>query len=67
MGGDYDLMDAVSHHDAAGITRAAVDHRRLLRSLMADAGFVAYEREWWHYTLEAEPYPDTYFDFPIAS
>jgi D-alanyl-D-alanine dipeptidase len=67
MGGDYDLMDVVSHHDAAGITRAAVDHRRLLRSLMADAGFVAYEREWWHYTLEAEPYPDTYFDFPIAS
>jgi D-alanyl-D-alanine dipeptidase len=67
MGGDYDLMDVVSHHAAAGITRAAVDHRRLLRSLMADAGFVAYEREWWHYTLEAEPYPDTYFDFPIAS
>jgi len=67
MGGDYDLMDAVSHHDAAGIPRAAADHRRLLRTFMADAGFAAYDREWWHYTLEAEPYPDTYFDFPIAA
>ena len=67
MGGDYDLMDAVSHHDAAGIPRAATDHRRLLRTLMAGAGFAAYDREWWHYTLEAEPYPDTYFDFPIAA
>ena len=67
MGGGYDLMDAVSHHDAAGIPPAAADHRRLLRSLMADAGFLAYDREWWHYTLVAEPYPDTYFDFPIAA
>jgi D-alanyl-D-alanine dipeptidase len=67
MGGDYDLMDAVSHHDAAGITQAEADNRRRLRSIMAAAGFAAYAREWWHYTLEAEPYPDTYFDFPIAA
>ena len=33
---------------------------------MTSCGFGAYEREWWHYTLEDEPYPDTYFDFPIA-
>jgi D-alanyl-D-alanine dipeptidase len=32
---------------------------------MADCGFRRYDREWWHYTLDGEPYPDTYFDFPI--
>jgi len=65
MGGDYDLMDAVSHHGAAGITEAEAANRRHLHSIMAASGFGSYVREWWHYTLEDEPYPDTYFDFPI--
>jgi D-alanyl-D-alanine dipeptidase len=30
------------------------------------AGFQRYDCEWWHYTSADEPYPDTYFDFPIA-
>ena len=66
MGGDYDLMDAVSHHGARGITPIETRNRRCLRSLMEACGFRSYEYEWWHYTLEAEPYPDTYFDFPIV-
>jgi D-alanyl-D-alanine dipeptidase len=33
---------------------------------MEASGFVAYDCEWWHYTLRDEPYPDTYFDFPVA-
>ena len=33
---------------------------------MESGGFAAYEREWWHYALKHEPYPDTYFDFPIT-
>ena len=33
---------------------------------MEACGFGSYECEWWHYTLEDEPYPDTYFDFPVA-
>jgi zinc D-Ala-D-Ala dipeptidase len=65
MGGDYDLMDAVSHHDAPGIAAAEAANRRHLHSIMTACGFAAYAREWWHYTLENEPYPDTYFDFPI--
>jgi D-alanyl-D-alanine dipeptidase len=65
MGGDHDLMDAVSHHGAAGIRRDQRMHRQDLRHVMEVSGFRAYEREWWHYTLENEPYPDTYFDFPI--
>jgi D-alanyl-D-alanine dipeptidase len=33
---------------------------------MEDSGFDRYDHEWWHYTLKDEPYPDTYFDFPIV-
>jgi D-alanyl-D-alanine dipeptidase len=28
-------------------------------------GFKPYPYEWWHFTLADEPYPDTYFDFPV--
>jgi zinc D-Ala-D-Ala dipeptidase len=66
MGGDHDLMDAVSHHGARGITPGEAANRRHLCSLMRDCGFDSYDREWWHYTLEYEPYPSTYFDFPIT-
>ena len=66
MGGDHDLMDPISHHGAPGITAAEATNRRHLRSIMEDCGFSSYAFEWWHYTLRDEPYPDTYFDFPIA-
>ena len=65
MGGDHDLMDEISHHGAAGVTGDEAKNRQHLRSIMEAAGFRHYEYEWWHYTLENEPYPDTYFDFPI--
>jgi zinc D-Ala-D-Ala dipeptidase len=66
MGGDHDLMDPVSHHGATGITRAEARNRHHLRSIMEDCGFDSYSCEWWHYTLKHEPYPNTYFDFPIS-
>jgi D-alanyl-D-alanine dipeptidase len=66
MGGDHDVMDPMSHHGAKGITQFEADNRRLLRSIMTACGFSSYHCEWWHYTLNDEPYPDTYFDFPIT-
>ncbi|WP_030440704.1 D-Ala-D-Ala dipeptidase VanX [Actinoplanes subtropicus] len=66
MGGDHDLMDPLSHHGAQGITELETSNREFLRSVMESCGFSAYALEWWHYTLKDEPYPDTYFDFPIA-
>jgi D-alanyl-D-alanine dipeptidase len=66
MGGDHDLMDGISHHDAEGIPTLDARNRRHLRSVMELSGFSSYDCEWWHYTLNDEPYPDTYFDFPIA-
>lgn len=66
MGGDHDLMDPVSHHGAAGIAPVEARNRQQLCTIMEDCGFIRYHYEWWHYTLRDEPYPDTYFDFPIA-
>ncbi len=67
MGGDHDLMDPVSHHGAEGITPVEARNRRCLRFVMEGCGFAHYHREWWHYSLQDEPYPDTYFDFPIGT
>lgn len=67
MGGDHDLMDAISHHGAPGIAPVEARNRLYLRSIMEAAGFGAYEYEWWHYTLTDEPHPDTYFDFPVTA
>jgi D-alanyl-D-alanine dipeptidase len=66
MGGDHDLMDPISHHGAKGITHVEAGNRQHLRSIMEASGFSSYECEWWHYTLRDEPYPDSYFDVPIA-
>ncbi|MEU4806295.1 D-Ala-D-Ala dipeptidase VanX [Actinosynnema sp. NPDC023587] len=66
MGGDHDLMDPVSHHGATGVSRAEARNRHHLRTIMEDCGFRPYECEWWHYTLIDEPFPDTYFDFPVG-
>jgi D-alanyl-D-alanine dipeptidase len=66
MGGDHDLMDPISHHGAAGITAVEAQNRQHLCSVMETCGFNRYAREWWPYTLSDEPYPDTYFDFPIT-
>ncbi|MGW2949947.1 D-Ala-D-Ala dipeptidase VanX [Streptomyces eurythermus] len=65
MGGGYDLMDAISHHGARGITPTEAKNREHLCSIMEKCGFAGYAYEWWHYTLKSEPYPDVYFNFPV--
>jgi D-alanyl-D-alanine dipeptidase len=66
MGGDHDLMDPISHHGAQGVTEVEARNRQSLYHVMTACGFTSYDFEWWHYTLKDEPYPDTYFDFPIT-
>ena len=67
MGGDHDLMDPISHHGAKGITAVEARNRQILWSIMEGSGFNSYQCEWWHYSLKDEPFPDTYFDFPIRT
>jgi D-alanyl-D-alanine dipeptidase len=66
MGGDHDLMDSISRHGATQISGVEKDNRQSLRAIMELSGFTPYESEWWHYTLTDEPYPDTFFDFPVG-
>ncbi len=65
MGGRHDLMDERSHHGARGVSRVEARNRETLCSVMEQSGFQRYDSEWWHYSLQNEPHPGTYFDFPI--
>jgi D-alanyl-D-alanine dipeptidase len=40
-------------------------NRMLLAAAMRRRGFRGYDKEWWHFTLRGEPFPDTYFNFPV--
>lgn len=67
MGSDFDFMDTKSHHSCKSISKAEFKNREILHQIMTTCGFASYENEWWHYVLENEPYPDTYFDFSIKN
>ena len=47
------------------ITAVQFANRMLLRKAMLNHGFKALDSEWWHFTLRDEPFPDTYFTFPV--
>ena len=66
MGGPFDLFGERSHPDFSGITDEQYANRMLLRAAMERNGFEPYECEWWHFRLADEPFPDTYFNFPVA-
>ena len=65
MGTPFDFFGEESAAAYPGITDQQRQHRLLLQSAMKAHGFVPYEAEWWHFTLDNEPYPDTYFNFPV--
>ena len=65
MGSPFDFFGPISHHGTPLITPAQSANRAILQTLMQENGFKPYAEEWWHYTLEDEPYPDTYFNFPV--
>jgi D-alanyl-D-alanine dipeptidase len=65
MGSRFDFMDERSHHASKEVSGNEAQNRRLLCSVMEYSGFEPYEYEWWHYVLKNEPYPDSYFDFPL--
>jgi D-alanyl-D-alanine dipeptidase len=65
MGTGFDCFHGLSHpgNQEVGLTQRA--NRLLLKTLMDKYGFKNYEQEWWHFTFRNEPYPETYFDFPV--
>ena len=67
MGSPFDMFSRISHPDYRGLTEEQHDNRMLLQSVMIRHGFAPIDCEWWHFTLQEEPYPDTYFEFPVSS
>ncbi len=67
MGSPFDLFSEISHPDSKLVTPEQHENRMLLQSVMVRNGFAPIDCEWWHFTLENEPYPDTYFEFPVSS
>ncbi len=67
MGSPFDLFSEVSHPDYRGITQEQYENRMLLQHVMVRNGFRPIDCEWWHFSLKNEPYPDTYFAFPVSS
>ena len=65
MGGTFDWFGEESHPDYTGITAEQFANRMILRGAMLSHGFKPLDSEWWHFTLENEPFPDTYFTFPV--
>ncbi|GGT47499.1 D-alanyl-D-alanine dipeptidase [Streptomyces purpureus] len=66
MGTGFDCFDTLSHTDDPRIQDAQRANRRLLTSALGAQGFVNLPEEWWHFTFKPEPFPSTYFDFPVA-
>jgi D-alanyl-D-alanine dipeptidase len=65
MGSSFDLLNEASHHDTSLVKSEFSKMRNYLRKIMKNNGFDEYQKEWWHYTLQNEPFPDTYFNFEI--
>lgn len=65
MGGTFDWFGEESYPTYTNLTDEQLALRQTLRDAMMDAGFKPFTTEWWHFTLADEPYPDTYFDFPV--
>ena len=67
MGSPFDLFSEVSHPDSQAVSQEQFNNRMLLQKAMIRNGFLPIECEWWHFSLKDEPYPDTYFEFPVSA
>lgn len=68
MGGPYDYFGELSHPDYVGdLKKEQIQNRNTLRNIMMRNGFKPLDTEWWHFTLENEPYPNTYFTFTVKN
>ena len=66
MGSGYDCFGPQSHTLGELVAAEARTNRLKLKVLLEKHGFSNFRKEWWHYTLQNEPYPATWFDFPLS-
>ena len=65
MGSPYDFFGRESWVENPELTAQQRANRMLLQTIMSKHGFRNYPKEWWHFTLRGEPFPETYFDFQV--
>ena len=65
MGTPFDFLSPRSNTSNPNVSAAARKNRALLAAAMGKRGFRPYDKEWWHFTLRGEPFPETHFDFPV--
>ena len=65
VGEHFDYFGERSHYAYKGVSQKQQENRKFLRQVMERHGFQGLAEEWWHFTLKHEPFPDTYFDFPV--
>jgi D-alanyl-D-alanine dipeptidase len=65
MGTRFDFFSTLSWPSDRRVSKDAQANRALLAQAMRSRGFMAYDKEWWHFTLRNEPYPQTYFNFVV--
>ena len=65
MGTPFDTFSPKSWPSNTSVSREAQQNRAVLATAMQRRGFAPYNEEWWHFTLKGEPFPKTYFDFPV--
>lgn len=65
MGTCFDYFGKAAWHGAKGLTEEQQNNRAILKAVMEKHGFKPFDKEWWHYRLRGEPFPDTSFDFPV--
>ena len=67
MGSPFDLFSERSHPDCKEISDEQYNNRMILQNVMVRNGFLPLDCEWWHFTLKNEPFPETYFEFPVSA
>ena len=65
MGGNWDFFGDLSNYGFQDLNKNQIQNRKKLRDVMTTFGFKPYDKEWWHFTLINEPYPNKYFDFTV--
>lgn len=65
MGTPFDFFSPKSWTADSSVTAEQHANRMRLAAAMQRHGFRGYAKEWWHFTLRHELFPDTYFDVPV--
>ena len=63
--GEFDATARSAEAILPALTEQQFANRMTLRRAMLAHGFKPLDSEWWHFTLRDEPFPDTYFNFPV--